>query len=108
MLYNLILKKANNWINEERCPIRPILDYINNKGSLREAQFQALLVYLFLKIEGENKPLWMLFSEGFFINGEDLSTLNINQKARGVFESNICSRALFELSRWQINQNSRQ
>ncbi|OIP39237.1 hypothetical protein AUJ95_05830 [Candidatus Desantisbacteria bacterium CG2_30_40_21] len=66
MLYNLILTKANEWLSSNRCTVKPILDYINANGNLREAQSQALLVYLFLKIEGENKPLWQLFVSGFF------------------------------------------
>lgn len=103
MLYRLILNKAKEWLASERCTIRPLLDYINANGNFREAQVQALLVYLFLKIAGENKRLWTLFSEGFFSRPEDLSFLNINQAARAIFEANPAARALFDLSRTQIN-----
>jgi type III restriction enzyme len=74
---------------------------------LREAQAQALLVYLFLKIEGGNKPLWQLFSEGFFSRHKDLSSLNINQTARDIFESNTAARALFELALTPIKGNGK-
>jgi type III restriction enzyme len=58
---------------------------------------------LFLKIQGQNKPLWQLFLEGFFINGADLSTLNINQAARNFLSKNISAHALFEFSRMKKN-----
>ncbi|MCK9363207.1 MAG: DEAD/DEAH box helicase family protein [Syntrophales bacterium] len=103
MLYRLILQKAQEWLASERCTIRPLLDYINANGNLREAQVQALLVYLFLKIAGGNKRLGTLFAEGFFARPEDLASLNINQAARAVFEANPASRALFDLSRTPLN-----
>ena len=105
MLYRLILQKAQEWLTSEGCTIRPLLDYINANGNLREAQVQALLVYLFLKIGGGNKRLGTLFAEGFFSRPEDLSSLNINQAARAIFEANPAARALFDLSRTPINGN---
>lgn len=99
MLYNLILHKAQEWLVSGKCAIKPVLEHVSRNGSMREAQARALLIYLFLKIEGGNKPLWRLFSEGFFCRNEDLSALNINQTARSVFETNTAARALFELSR---------
>lgn len=105
MLYNLILHKAQEWLVSDKGTIKPILEHVNRNGNMREAQAQALLIYLFLKIEGENKPLWRLFSEGFFNRNEDLSALNINQKARSVFETNSAARALFELSRLPLAGN---
>ncbi len=107
MLYNLIHTKAKEWLASDECTIKPIFEYIVRKNNLREAQFQALLVYLFLKIKGKNKPLYQLFSEGFFCQNLDLSSLNINQKARNIFESNPAARALFELSITSINSNSK-
>ncbi|MBW6486195.1 MAG: hypothetical protein K0B01_08625 [Syntrophobacterales bacterium] len=103
MLYRLILQKAQEWLTSEGCTIRPLLDYINANGNFREAQVQALLVYLFLKIAGGNKRLGTLFAEGFFARPEDLSSLNINQAARAVFEANPAARALFDLSRTPLN-----
>lgn len=105
MLYNLILNKAQEWLGSDKCTIKPVLEHVSRNGNLREAQAQALLTYLFLKIEGGNKPLWQLFSEGFFCRNEDLSSQNINQKARSVFETNGAARALFELSRSPLKSN---
>jgi superfamily II DNA or RNA helicase len=103
MLYNLILKKAQEWFRSDSCTIKSIIEHIYNNGNLREAQIQALLVYLYLKIEGNNKPLPQMFSEGLFTTNEDLSQLNINQTARTILESNIAAKTLFELARFEIN-----
>ena len=105
MLNNLIFRKAQEWIISDTCTVKPLLEHINRNGNLREAQIQALLVYLFLKIEGGNKPLSTLFSENFFGHDEDLSHLNINQSVRNVLESNHSAKALFDLSRTPIKSN---
>ena len=102
MLNHLIFRKAQEWIISDACTVKHVFEYINRNGNLREAQIQALLVYLFLKIKGGNKPLSTLFSENFFGYHEDLSHLNINQNARNVLESNHAAKALFDLSRTPI------
>jgi type III restriction enzyme len=106
MLHTLITRKADEWLSRSDCPVRQMIEYIRTRGELREAQIAAIGAYLFLKIEGKNKPLWQLFCEGFFLNGEDLTKLNINQEARQIFEHNKAARALFEFSRAKINGNS--
>lgn len=106
MLHDLISRKASSWLARPDCPVRQIVDYIRARGFLREAQVEAVGTYLFLKIEGRNKPLWQLFCEGFFLNGEDLAKLNINQEARQILEENKAARALFEFSRVKLNGNS--
>lgn len=106
MLQNIISYKKNQWLNSSDCSIKPLIDYIRDTGGLRNTQIEAIEQYLFLKIKGENKPLWQLFSEGFFINGTDLSMLNINQTAREFLSKNISARALFEFSRMKKNGNT--
>ena len=66
MLNFFIATKVAQWLGQENCPARPILDNIRERGFLREAQIEAIQTYLFLKIEGGNRPLWELFAEGFF------------------------------------------
>lgn len=105
MLNNLIFRKAQKWIISDTCTVKPLFEHINRNGNLREAQIQALLVYLFLKIEGGNKPLSTLFSENFFGHDEDLSHLNINQNVRDILKSNHTAKALFDLSRTPIKSN---
>jgi type III restriction enzyme len=79
MLNNIIYEKKNQWLQSVDCTIVDLVKYIRDKGQLRDTQIEAIETYLFLKIKGQNKPLWQLFTEGFFTNGTDLSKLNINQ-----------------------------
>ena len=103
MLHNLISKKAKQWLALEDCPVRQVVEHIRARGFLRDAQTEAIEVYLYLKIEGQNKPLWQLLCEGRLLNNEDLAKLNINQAAREIFEQNSAARALFEMSRVKNN-----
>lgn len=104
MLHNIINIKKNEWLNSKDCTAKSILNYIRSKGELREPQIQAIETYLFLKIKGENKPLWKLFSEGFFIHkNEDLSKLNINQLARDRLNSDVSALALYDYSKFKVN-----
>lgn len=66
MFYQLIEKKRNEWINSAECTIRELLQYIYKTGKMRDAQFEAIKTYLFLKIACGNRPLWKLFSDGVF------------------------------------------
>jgi type III restriction enzyme len=106
MFNQIISRKAKQWLNEPSCTVRELVDYIKKRNSLREAQIEAIETYLFLKIKGQNKPLWQLLAEGFFTDNEDLSQLNINQTARDIFEQNKTARSLFEVSRTKLNGNS--
>lgn len=106
MLHNLITAKSNQWLARPDCPVKELISYAERTSQLRDAQIEAIKTYLFLKIEGQNKPLWQLFSEGFFLNGQDLSQLNINETARHAFETSSAARALFEFSRLKINGES--
>jgi len=106
LLYGIIIDKANKWLLSSRCTVKPIFDHIYRNNNLREAQIQALLVYLYLKLEGGNKPLYELFGSGFFNQTQDLASLNINQQAREYFEKAPCSKALFDLANKPIKDNS--
>ena len=105
MLYQIIDEKKNKWLHSENCTIIDLMKYIREKGQLRDTQIEAIETYLFLKIEGQNKPLWQLFSEGFFIKGTDLSKLNINQTARDFLTTNNNALALYDFARTK-NGNS--
>lgn len=106
MLNNIILHKRNKWLQSSDCSIKELLAYIKNTGNLRDTQIEAIETYLFLKIQGENKPLWQLFSEGFFTRKIDLSALNINQEAREYLQSNIAAYSLFDFARQKISKKS--
>ena len=104
MLHHIIQQKKNDWVQSDDCTIRDLVKYIRDKGHLRDTQIEAIETYLFLKIQGQNKPLWKLFSEGFFTNGIDLAKLDINQIAREYLTQNKNAFALFEFAR-QKNGN---
>jgi superfamily II DNA or RNA helicase len=106
MLQSIIEFHKDKWLNSDECTVRSIIDYIKNKGQLREAQYRAIETYLFLKIKGQNKPLWQLFAEGFFSNGDDLSKLNINQTARVVFENNKAAKSLLDFTRFKVKNGN--
>jgi type III restriction enzyme len=101
MLHNIIQGKKNQWLQSDECTVSDLVKYIRNEGKLRDTQIDAIETYLFLKIQGENKPLWQLFSEGFFTNGTDLSVLNINQKARDFLSNHTNAFALYDFAKQQ-------
>ncbi|MBI4646721.1 MAG: DEAD/DEAH box helicase family protein [Bacteroidia bacterium] len=106
MLNSVIKAKKDLWLNSVECKIAPLFNYIKNKGKLRDTQIEAIETYLFLKIMGGNKPLWQLFSEGFFDMNGDLAKLNINQHAREFLEKNLAARALFDFARQKNGKDS--
>lgn len=107
MLSDLISRQAAAWFERPDCPARPVIDYIRARGFFRDAQIEAIQTYLFLKIQGGNRPLWQLFAQGDLMPGEDLSRLHISEHTRTLFQENTSARALFEFSRGQAdNANS--
>jgi len=67
MINNILKQKTAEWLQSKDCTIKSLICYIRKKGKLRDTQIQAIEAYLFLKIKGDNKPLWQLFAEGFFL-----------------------------------------
>lgn len=98
MLNELITRKKNQWLRSDNCPINTLSSYIRKRGYLREPQVEAIETYLYLKIEGGNKPLWELFSENFFTGDIDLNRLNVNQETRKFLQKNTDALALYGLS----------
>ncbi len=83
MLFNTIQKFKNRWLESSECTIKELLHYIKERKALRVAQIEAIEIYLFLKIKGENKPLWELFAAGFFINNDSLDGFELALFERG-------------------------
>lgn len=75
MLYKIIKSQKDRWFSSDDCSIRDTIHYIKAKDKLRQTQIEAIEIYLYLKIKGENKPLWQLFSEGFFLEKIDSNDL---------------------------------
>ncbi|MCA1625461.1 MAG: DEAD/DEAH box helicase family protein [Acidobacteria bacterium] len=101
MFNDIIQRKSKFWLNSPDCKIKSVIEYIRKIGQLREPQIEAIEVYLFLKIAGENKPLWQLLSEGFFTQKEDLSKLFITDEAKNVFRNSVSACSIFEFVRQQ-------
>lgn len=97
MFYKMIENARNRWYASPECTVTSIIDYIESKGMLRDAQINAIKTYLFLKISGESRPLADLFSEGKF-NTLDLDSAEISNTVRRYLEQNTAAAALFEYS----------
>jgi len=98
MLHKIVKEKKNKWLQSKDCSISGIVRYVREKGFLRDTQIEAIETYLFLKIQGQNLPLWQLFSEGFFTDEVDLAKLEINQHTREYFETHKNAYALYDFA----------
>lgn len=101
MLNDIISAKKNQWLHSPDCAITGLISYIKSVGKLRTPQIEAIETYLFLKIAGDNKPLWQNFSEGFFNQAIELNKLNINQQARDYLAKHSNALALYQFSTQQ-------
>ena len=95
MFYTLISRKCNEWIKSSDCTIHELMQYIYTQNKMRDAQIEAIKIYLFLKIACDNKPLWKLFSDGCF-NSLDFNTMELTMEARSILTSNKAAAALLE------------
>ena len=95
MFYKMIENKCTQWYESERCTVKSIIEYIEKTGQMRDAQIEAIKVYLFLKIACECKPLTQLFRQGFF-NSIDLNEIELSQSTREYLFQNPAAAALFE------------
>lgn len=77
------------------CTIRELIQYIYAQNKMRDAQIEAIKIYLFLKIACGNRPLWELFSDGCF-NSLDFNTMELTMEARSILTSNKAAAALLE------------
>lgn len=107
MLEHIIKLKTQAWLDSDDCSVKDIISYIRHRGKLRDTQVEAIETYLFLKIEGQNKALWQLFSEGFFSSDIDLAKLNINQASRDFLAQRQDALALYDFASRKENGGSR-
>ena len=99
----MILNKCEEWFNSEYCTVNKLVEYIEKAGQMRDAQIEAIKVYLFLKIACECKPLEYLFRCGQF-NSLDLNDIELSTSTREYLENNPAASALFEYSRLTDDQ----
>lgn len=100
MFYKLIEKKRNEWLSSKDCSVSELIQYIEHRGMMRDAQLEAIKTYLFLKIACKNQPLWKLFVEGVF-NDTNIGQVELTETAREIFKTNKAAVALFQYSRLQ-------
>lgn len=106
MFHKIINNKRDLWYESSDCKIQEIIRYIHDTGKLRDAQYEAIKTYLFLKIACCNRPLYDLFISGYF-NSLNLDDIALNVQARKVLTENKAAAALFEYSRL-TDRNGRQ
>lgn len=95
MFYKMIENKCKEWYASEQCTVHSLIEYIEKTGQMRDAQIEAIKVYLFLKIGCECKPLELLFRCGCF-NSINLSDIELSTATREYLEKNPSAAALFE------------
>lgn len=98
MFYKMIENACNKWYKSPECTIKSMIEYIESKGMLRDAQINAIKTYLYLKVACESKSIADLFSEGKF-NTLDLDSVEVSNTVRRYLEQNTDAAALFEYSR---------
>lgn len=98
MFYKMIENKCKEWYASEQCTVHNLIEYIEKTGQMRDAQIEAIKVYLFLKIGCECKPLEFLFRYGCF-NSINLNNIELSTATREYLEENPAATALFEYSR---------
>ena len=98
MFYKMIENKCKEWYKSQECTVQNIIEYIEKTGEMRDAQVEAIKIYLFLKIACDCKPLNQLFTEGFF-NTIDLDSIELSTPTREYLEEHSAAVALLEYSR---------
>ena len=53
----MIENKCREWYHSEECTVHSLVEYIEKTGKMRDAQVEAIKLYLFLKIGCGCKPL---------------------------------------------------
>ncbi len=91
----MIENKCKEWYASEYCTVKSLIEYIEKTGQMRDAQIEAIKVYLFLKIGCECKPLEYLFRCGAF-NSINLNDVELSTATREYLEENPVAKALFE------------
>ncbi|MCI8273162.1 MAG: DEAD/DEAH box helicase family protein [Clostridia bacterium] len=98
MFHGLIKKISNQWYESDNCKVKNIINYIISQNNLRDAQIEAIKLYMFFKIYCKNKSLSELFSEGYFLQNINLDELPISKKLYDFLINNVAARQLYEIT----------
>lgn len=94
----MITKARDEWFNSDDCTVKELVNYMYNKGEMRDSQIDAIKTYLFLKIKCENKPLYQCMIEGLFNTYIDISQLELKDSTKTVLRTQKEALALYEYS----------
>lgn len=98
MFYKLIKKKRDEWLSSPDCTVKDVIQYIEQRGKMRDAQIDAIKTFLYMKIVCGNQPLKQLFSQGFF-NTLDIREEPLTDTVRNKLLADKAAAALYEYSK---------
>lgn len=98
MFHELIKIKMNEWYQSEDCKIKNIIEYIVKQDKMRDAQIEAIKLYLFFKIYCKNLPLQKLFEQGYFLRNIDIDSMPLSKQFREFLYTNKSARQLYEIA----------
>lgn len=98
MFHELIKIKMNEWYQSDECKIKSVIDYIVKQDKMRDAQVEAIKLYLFFKIYCKNLPLAKLFEQGYFLKNIDIDSMPLSKQFRDFLYANNSARQLYEIA----------
>lgn len=95
MFYKMIERARDCWYASPECTVTDLINYMEQRGYLRDAQIEAIKTYLYLKVSCNCQPLKKLFCQGVF-NTLSLDDLEISKGTREFLKNKKAAAALLE------------
>lgn len=95
MFYKMIERARDCWYASPECTVTDLINYMEQRGYLRDAQIEAIKTYLYLKVSCNCQPLKKLFCQGV-INTLSLDDLEISKGTREFLKNKKAAAALLE------------
>lgn len=95
MFYKIIERARDCWYASPECTVTDLINYMEQRGYLRDAQIEAIKTYLYLKVSCNCQPLKKLFCQGVF-NTLSLDDLEISKGTREFLKNKKAAAALLE------------
>jgi superfamily II DNA or RNA helicase len=102
LIFQIIEKKRDEWLNSESCQIKGLVSYMLERSKLRDAQIEAIKTYLFLKIKHRAHPLWELFSEAVFCS-VDIPELPLSRSVKEKLYKDPALAMLYEFASKEVD-----
>lgn len=91
----MIERARDCWYASPECTVTDLINYMELRGYLRDAQIEAIKTYLYLKVACNCQPLKILFCQGVF-NTLNLDDLEISKGTREFLKNKKAAAALLE------------